>query len=407
MGRRPDSVDAGAVNFLVWRKLVNNNRKKIDTKKTRVFWTTPPYVDYVWVARGGVPEEVRKKFKQALLKLDYANPEHKKIMDLQRTRKFIPAKDSDWDGIKKAAIAAGIAHRSIDSLATISPGECPQGIRARAGGAGRVRPEGRQGRTGGPHRTQRRRQDHALPHAQLHDSSHFRSIFNIGGREVAELYGRRLREMRRRIGTVYQQHNLVPRLRVVHNVLSGRLGSWSLLGSLASLVRPSQLETAYRALADVGIGEKLFSRTDELSGGQQQRVAIARVLVQDPDVILADEPVSSVDPSLAENIIKLLIAISEDTRKTLLVNLHSTDLALSYFPRVVGMKAGVKLFDTAASQVTPELLRELYCGHAPENGAGVQSHEPEHLYIAVQCPVRLIPMIRCGGFLLSPRRDDL
>ena len=99
-------VDAGAVNFLVWRKLVN--KKKIDTKKTHVFWTTPPYVDYVWVARGGVPEEVRKKFKQALLKLDYANPEHKKIMDLQRTRKFIPAKDSDWDGIKKAAIAAGM-----------------------------------------------------------------------------------------------------------------------------------------------------------------------------------------------------------------------------------------------------------------------------------------------------------
>ncbi len=206
---------------------------------------------------------------------------------------------------------------------------------------------------------------------------------NIGGQEVAALYGRRLREMRRRIGTIYQQHNLVPRLRVVHNVLSGRLGSWSLLGSLASLMRPSELETAHRALADVGIGEKLFSRTDELSGGQQQRVAIARVLMQNPEVILADEPVSSVDPSLAEAIIKLLIAISDDTRKTLLVNLHSTDLALSYFPRVIGMKAGAKLFDTAASQVTPELLRELYSGHVPENGAGVQSHEPEHRRIAV------------------------
>ncbi len=201
---------------------------------------------------------------------------------------------------------------------------------------------------------------------------------HIGGQEVAELYGRSLREMRRRIGTIYQQHNLVPRLRVLHNVLSGRLGSWSLLGSLASLARPLQLETAYRALADVGIAEKLFSRTDELSGGQQQRVAIARVLVQDPDVILADEPVSSVDPSLAETIIKLLIAISDDTRKTLLVNLHSTDLALAYFPRVIGMKAGVKLFDTAVSRVTPELLQELYSGHAPVNGAGEPHREPEH-----------------------------
>lgn len=99
-------VDAGAINFLVWRKLVNNN--KIDIKKTRVFWTTPAYVDYVWVARGGVPAVVREKFKQALLKLDYSNPEHREIMELQRTRKFIPAKDSQWDGIKKAAIAAGM-----------------------------------------------------------------------------------------------------------------------------------------------------------------------------------------------------------------------------------------------------------------------------------------------------------
>ena len=99
-------VDAGAINFLVWKKLVD--KKKIDTKKTHVFWTTPPYVDYVWVARGGVPREIREKFKQALLKLDYSKPEHKKVMDLQRTRKFIPAKDSDWDGIKKAAIAAGM-----------------------------------------------------------------------------------------------------------------------------------------------------------------------------------------------------------------------------------------------------------------------------------------------------------
>jgi len=93
--------------------------------------------------------------------------------------------------------------------------------------------------------------------------------------------------------------------------------------------------------------------------------------------------VSSVDPSLAEAIIKLLIAISENTQKTLLVNLHSTDLALSYFTRVVGMKAGVKLFDTAAAQVTPELLRELYSGHVPEDGADGLFHEPQHQRVAI------------------------
>ena len=99
-------VDAGALNFLVWEKLVKNN--KVDTSKVDVFWETPPYVDYVWVARGGVPEPIKEKFKNALLKLDYSKAKDKEIMDLQRTKKFIPAKDSDWDGIKKAAISAGM-----------------------------------------------------------------------------------------------------------------------------------------------------------------------------------------------------------------------------------------------------------------------------------------------------------
>ena len=120
-----------------------------------------------------------------------------------------------------------------------------------------------------------------------------------------------MREARRRIGTVYQQHNLVPRLKVIHNVLCGRLGEWSTARSLSSLVRPADVEEAYQALKQVGIEEKIFSRTDELSGGQQQRVAIARVLLQNPEVILADEPVSSVDPSLASSIVKLLVEISE------------------------------------------------------------------------------------------------
>ena len=199
----------------------------------------------------------------------------------------------------------------------------------------------------------------------------------IGPDEAVGLHGRRLRQVRRRIGTVYQQHNLVPRLKVVHNVLSGKLGRWSLFGSLASLVRPAELDLAYEALTRVGIGEKLFSRTDELSGGQQQRVAIARVLVQNPDVVLADEPVSSVDPSLAATIVKLLIDISEKTKKTLLVNLHSTELALAHFPRIVGIKNGQPLFDSPPESVTPAILQELYAGHstqdAPENPMPTQS----------------------------------
>ncbi len=189
----------------------------------------------------------------------------------------------------------------------------------------------------------------------------------INGDEVVTLHGKRLREVRRKIGTIYQQHNLVPRLKVAHNVLAGNLGQWSTVRSLISLVRPVDLEMAYRALRQVGIEEKIFTRTDELSGGQQQRVAIARVLIQDPDVILADEPVSSVDPSLAMVIVKLLLEISERTRKTLLMNLHSVDLALAYFPRVIGIKNGKALFDLSPDKVSDSLLEELYSGHLPDN----------------------------------------
>jgi phosphonate transport system ATP-binding protein len=188
----------------------------------------------------------------------------------------------------------------------------------------------------------------------------------INGDEVSNLHGRRLRAVRRKIGTIYQQHNLVPRLRVIHNVLSGNLGRWTTLRSLMSLMRPRDVEMAYKALRQVGIEEKIFHRTDELSGGQQQRVAIARVLVQDPEVILADEPVSSVDPSLASTIVKLLIEISEKTGKTLLVNLHSVDLALDFFPRIVGIKSGMTSFDLSPDQITDGLLEDLYSGHLPQ-----------------------------------------
>jgi phosphonate transport system ATP-binding protein len=190
----------------------------------------------------------------------------------------------------------------------------------------------------------------------------------INGEDVEALHGKRLRHARRLIGTVYQQHNLVTRLKVLHNVLSGRLGRWSTFRSLLSLLKPSDTEVAFNALSQVGIADKMFERTDELSGGQQQRVAIARVLVQDPEVILADEPVSSVDPTLASTIVRLLVDISRDTRKTLLVSLHSVDLALAYFPRVIGIKNGVAAFDLPPDKISDSMLEDLYAGHVKNNG---------------------------------------
>lgn len=178
--------------------------------------------------------------------------------------------------------------------------------------------------------------------------------------DVQHLRGRTLRKARCRIGTVYQQHNLVPRLRVVHNVLAGRLGSWPVWKALWSLLRPIELEQTAEALKQVGIPDKLYDRTDTLSGGQQQRVAIARVLVQNPDVILADEPVSSVDPSLAQSIVQLLLEISHTGNKTLLMNLHSVGLALQYFPRIIGIQAGRIAFDLPAGEVSADRLEALY-----------------------------------------------
>ncbi len=185
----------------------------------------------------------------------------------------------------------------------------------------------------------------------------------IDGEDVDLLHGRRLRQVRRRIGSVYQQHNLVPRLRVIHNVLAGQLGRWPTPRSLLSLCKPADVEIASGALSQVEIADKIFERTDELSGGQQQRVAIARVLVQDPEVVLADEPVSSVDPTLASTIVRLLIDISQNTRKTLLVSLHSVDLALAYFPRVIGIKQGKATFDLSPDKISEDMLEDLYSGN--------------------------------------------
>ncbi|MBI3078716.1 MAG: phosphonate ABC transporter ATP-binding protein [Deltaproteobacteria bacterium] len=201
-------------------------------------------------------------------------------------------------------------------------------------------------------------------------------ILRINGRDVLALSRRELRALRRTIGTVYQQHNLVGRLRVVHNVLAGNLGRWSLPRALTSLLLPRDVGRALESLDHVGIAEKLYARTDELSGGQQQRVAIARVLVQDPAIILADEPVSSVDPSLAVGLVRLLRQIAEGG-KTLLVNLHTVDLALDHFPRVVGFREGRIAFDLPARDVTHEMLVGLYKGSTVmgQEDGGPADHE--------------------------------
>jgi phosphonate transport system ATP-binding protein len=175
-----------------------------------------------------------------------------------------------------------------------------------------------------------------------------------------QLAARELKRLRARIGLVHQAPPIPPRLRVVTAVLAGRLGSWSLGRSLASLLYPADIAGARAALARLDLADRLFERCDRLSGGQLQRVGIARVLYQQPELMLADEPVSSLDPALADAAVGQLIAQSEATGSTLVASLHAVDLALKWFPRLVGLRDGELRFDAPAAQVTAGMLHELY-----------------------------------------------
>jgi len=145
-------------------------------------------------------------------------------------------------------------------------------------------------------------------------------------------------------------------------VLAGRLGQWSLGRSLLSLLRPCDPEGALAELARLGLADKWQQRCGELSGGQLQRVGIARVLYQQPDLILADEPVSALDPVLAQGSLDALLAQARARGSTLIANLHAVELALGRFPRIIGLREGRVLFDCPAAAVTPAMLAELYAG---------------------------------------------
>ncbi|MBE9061785.1 phosphonate ABC transporter ATP-binding protein [cf. Phormidesmis sp. LEGE 11477] len=178
------------------------------------------------------------------------------------------------------------------------------------------------------------------------------------GKAINQLQGSRRRKLQRQVGTVYQQHQLIENLSVIHNVNAGHLGRWPLWKALWSLVWPQQVNAARQALAQLGIADKLYARTDRLSGGQQQRVALARVLVQDPKIVLADEPVASVDPARSHDMMALLSHLGKN--RTLVVSLHDVVLAQTYCDRIIGLRQGRILFDLPSAQVSAEQLTALY-----------------------------------------------
>jgi len=188
--------------------------------------------------------------------------------------------------------------------------------------------------------------------------------FELFGGDPWRAGGGELRRLRGRIGHLHQSPPIPPRQRVVHAVLAGRLGQWPWWRSLASLLRPLDCRGAAAELARLELAERLFDRCDRLSGGQLQRVALARVLYQRPDLLLADEPVSAMDPALAELTVQLLNAEARRRGVTLVASMHAVDLALRHFERVIGVREGRILFDLPVERVAPAWLDALYASSA-------------------------------------------
>jgi len=178
--------------------------------------------------------------------------------------------------------------------------------------------------------------------------------------DITAAKGKELRHIRRQIGMIFQQFNLVRRSTVMTNVLSGRLGYANPWSSVFHQFSGQDRRRAETALERVGISEKADNRADQLSGGQQQRVGIARALMQEPRLMLADEPVASLDPVLAHSILQYLELLNQQDGITVLCSLHFLDLVHRYATRVIGLKDGELVFDGLPSELTRERFKEVY-----------------------------------------------
>lgn len=182
----------------------------------------------------------------------------------------------------------------------------------------------------------------------------------IDGVSVRHAKPKQLRELRSKIGMIFQTFNLVKRTTVLNNVLMGRLHASGTLRSLVGWYKPEDVEVAMQALERVGIVEKAYVRAANLSGGQQQRVGIARALAQEPKIILADEPVASLDPPTSHVVMRDLQRINRELRITTIVNLHFLDLAKVYGERIIGLRQGELVYDGTGAQADENVFRDIY-----------------------------------------------
>lgn len=203
---------------------------------------------------------------------------------------------------------------------------------------------------------------------RLHDIS--KGDILIDGQSITKARGKHLRLIRRNIGMIFQSFNLVKRSSVLRNVLTGRVAYYPTWKTTFNLFSKEDKQRAYNALQEVNLAEKVYDRADELSGGQQQRVAIARVLTQNPAIILADEPTASLDPQTSKKVMEDLKMLNEKHGMTVVANLHSVELARKFGQRVIGIRAGQIVYDGQMRATPASVFTDIYNG-----GEGTEEEE--------------------------------
>lgn len=186
------------------------------------------------------------------------------------------------------------------------------------------------------------------------------------GKDIAHIKGQELRKVKSQIGMVFQQFNLIKRRSVLTNVITGKLGTISTMDSLLEKFSPEIIKEAYDSLETVGISEKAKIRADSLSGGQQQRVAIARSLMQNPKLLLADEPVASLDPATSNSVMQYFEKINKELGTTVICNLHFLSLVRRYASRVIALKGGEIIYQGSPSEINEQWFKTIYGEEAEE-----------------------------------------
>ncbi|SMC70098.1 phosphonate ABC transporter ATP-binding protein [Papillibacter cinnamivorans] len=193
---------------------------------------------------------------------------------------------------------------------------------------------------------------------RLVDASQGTILFD--GQDITRVKGKELRRVRTKTGMIFQHYNLVNRLSVIENVLHGRLGYKSALSGSVGYYTEGEKEQAFVILSKLGLTEQAYKRCDELSGGQKQRVGIARALMQEPRLILCDEPIASLDPGSSKVIMDYLREINKTMKITCLVNLHQVEVAVRYSERIIGITGGTVVYDGPAGELSERMIHSIY-----------------------------------------------